>query len=335
MNAVEIGGIYDVLKEAGFHFFETDMKNFDSTQGIGCAAASVAFHTSISGELGPDASNFLRARLESRGQGRYHRYSTVATRRSGDPQTSCDNGDLNFIAHDYCLRRLGIPFSDVYTVVMGDDNVTAVRRNHDIYAIVAALPAIMAELGFQSEPLIQDPVSFCSAYFIPMEVDGVRTHVLTPDIRRIMSKLGFGLDNRTPSKAFHEKAASVLSLAPIHCIPIGRGLTAGLRSQLRGTDADIAAMAVHDEPWRANYTVGGHILTACPDTWPVYSRLLDITMAEAMELDTVVEHYVRLVGAQVAIVNHPLIASLAQRWLGRPCPHRLSSPPLPEKMLLR
>jgi hypothetical protein len=277
--------------------------------------------------MGPEAANFLNFSANKVGMGRYYRYSTTYTRNSGDPHTSIHNYWLNVISHAWCFRMMSLDLK-YYLFALGDDVVIAFDGDVDVVAVAAALPPMMLKLGFISEPLVQEPVSFCSAYFIPMKVNGRNTYVLTPDVRRVLSKVGFSLDNITPVNAYIEKCASLTSIASLACVPLTRVLIPKMLEHVHG---QLPRPISDDDRYKLMHNVGCNVLEPNLFTEDVYLQLLGVSRPEVVALEQFLYNVVHSKPATLCILHHPVLAIIAKHWLGKPYLNILPSPRLPTR----
>jgi hypothetical protein len=241
----------------------------------------------------------------------------------------------------------GINVLRTFLVAAGDDNMTYLPPGTDVQAFAAALPAAMKLLGFISEPIVRDPPSFCSAFFVPMYVDGVRTEVLVPDIRRPLAKSGFSQTPTRPTKAFIEKAASLNSMPVLDCLPVARQVVKGmLYAMVRINDhsvypdfkIDDSCVSISPEATPDYKIAHDHTKRYAPipqETDAAYLSVLGLEPVEANRLGDFLEWVYSRYGGTVAMAQSPHLNNLSQVWCGPPTGQTLPVPPLPKAPHLR
>jgi len=320
LDGRQIGAVHHHLIERGYVPVESDYARFDATQGLGTIAVTIAAFSSALGSLTQFAIDFLIGGARTKGSARFWAYMTIATRRSGDPHTSVANAILNFLATAYSMARTQFANnSDYYVLVNGDDNVTYILPNSAFTAhdFSVELARNNKRLGFNSEvALVEDPcfpngvrTGFCSAIFVPMIIDGVATHMLCADIRRVMCKMGFSLDDRSPTKAAALLRNTILGLSYFRALPLA---SAFWDAFLCSPEQALAGSADSYTPWKhaplADYQPS-------EATWTAYCSVLGIGRQAVGELSAWLIGALREQTPCLKVIRHPLLDQISLHWM--------------------
>jgi hypothetical protein len=140
----------------------------------------------------------LRKQLDTKGYTMKggHMYKFPGQRKSGDPNTSCDNSEINVYLHLWVLRRHfdWHQIQQMQIMVLGDDIVIGGPPILDQVDFKANL----AKLGFTSKPKFvydADEVEFCSKWFWRVG----NTRVLAAKPGRLLAKVGYSHLQRCPA----------------------------------------------------------------------------------------------------------------------------------------
>jgi hypothetical protein len=188
----EIGDWYHQKKSDGFSFYEDDFSQYDSTQGLGCHKAEMAFYNLF--HPTNDVLETLNFQKTTVGFGKFHKYKTKYTRKSGDQNTSIGNSVINAMAHlwannMYC-KTTGRNVV-VSLLVLGDDNLLAVKGEGPDYSDF--MQTCISRLGLIPKFIKCGLVpTYCSSVFLPVRnANGNITHVLVPEVCKRFSKMGW------------------------------------------------------------------------------------------------------------------------------------------------
>jgi hypothetical protein len=200
--------VHNILDcEIHYAFIGVDFSKFDSSQGRDIILTEKIVAARMCKDF-PEALDLLNTHIEySAGKwesafksympyekGREFKVNCMATRSSGDPQTSFSNTVLNAALISYAviqiLGREG--FKSCHLLVNGDDSLLFVPVHHK-QTIVDTLAKQLFGLGFKTtmeHSEILSRVEYCSSFFIPMfdhTIKGVN-HFLMPKFGNILSK---------------------------------------------------------------------------------------------------------------------------------------------------
>jgi hypothetical protein len=191
LTAEGVGQWYDMaIQHLGDCYgIESDLVRMDCTVCI----EALRFERAVYESCGLTGDSLLAVQLQekTRGIGRHGTYYTVsATRKSGDPNTSCGNSMMTGYVLLSMFHRLNIPTNCWRAIILGDDVVLLVRRSRRFSVEEVRIEFALA--GMEAEPILrEDPIdlTFCSQRFWPTG-DGT---VLGPKVGRFLSKFAWTL----------------------------------------------------------------------------------------------------------------------------------------------
>ncbi len=186
-DGFKIGQWVDEMIHNGYEILEDDFSKFDATQGKGAHACEMFFYNKFG--LRNKEKNALSAQKYTFGRGKYHKYEVPYTRKSGDQNTSLGNSLINASVHAYALEKCGI--TDYYMVVIGDDNMMAIKKGVLNVKLITKMHGIIASFGLVPKLLVKDHPSYCSGEFMPIKLEGKETVVLVPNMIKFLTKQGW------------------------------------------------------------------------------------------------------------------------------------------------
>lgn len=175
---------YQVDRLPGCCAIECDLSRMDST----VSKEAIAYERRVYLKHGLDGEALVAFDGQARtiGVSVYgYKYKVLATRKTGDPNTSCGNSMLMGVVVDRFMKGS----SQWASLIMGDDVVILASQTVSISALVS----ICRDAGFVAVPkkhLNPRDASFCSQRFWPT-ADGT---VLGPKVGRLLCKIGFAID---------------------------------------------------------------------------------------------------------------------------------------------
>jgi hypothetical protein len=198
------------------NFIETDYSRWDATLPFDALVVEHVLFEECFG-LSGDALTMLRNQTHTRGYSTRHlSYEVSATRKSGDPNTSCGNSLLNLGVNGLTLFRM-FGEAHVRLIVLGDDMLAAV--DPEVWSKWNAGDYIQSMIDYGLEPKLKVhethwKASFCSSYFWPVETDlGPSRYILGQKVGRFMSKFGYAIGPVTRADAERLRGV-VLSMLP-------------------------------------------------------------------------------------------------------------------------
>lgn len=294
----DIGAWYHHHLVDGWDFLEDDFSEFDSTQGRGAHECEMHFYTKLG--LTATEKAALDAQTFSRGETRYCKYEVKYTRKSGDPNTAPGNVLIQFAAHVYALRTYSDPV--VWRMLgLGDDNLLAVKTK-DKHKLSAHILAVMTRLGLRAKLQVRQAASYCSAHFVPaIGPDGHETHLLVPDVKRIMSKCGLSVNSMKLSRTADHYASVFGGMPALDLLPLGRcfrdAYVADLNARVEGPE-----WMVHTK-----MSVG---FKASPGTAQAQADWLGVQVSELLVVDEYVYSALLATRGGPALITHPVLAAM-------------------------
>lgn len=298
----QLGAWYHFMVENGYEIFEDDFSEYDSTQGYGAWFCENKLYARF--QPGTKEKNALKRQQCTRGYGKYHMYKCPYTRKSGDQNTSLGNSFINASVHCYALNQLGC--DDYYMLVLGDDNILAVRQppNNFVYS----MQEIVDSFGLKSKFVQSRLPSYCSANFMPVVRNGKATHLLVPNLFRYLSKCGWTCGtmgkNETPMSRMK---GNLLSAPSTKLVPVLRVLYNYY------TSSDVAATydtrsehSVHHGKFNIDeYSVDNRTLA-----W--FSSAYNIKQAELEELESYLHWHLDCSEGLPSAWGHPIVSNAYQ-----------------------
>jgi hypothetical protein len=297
-NPIIIGRWYHDHKMAGFTIMENDFSRFDSTQGRGCLEAWM----NVATKFNPTNEELyaIKSMFSTNGKSNYYRYSCPFTNKSGVPPTAVLSAFLNALAHLHAADTYS-DHVEFRMIVLGDDNLEAFKTQRPA-AYLSHVKNTMLSLGLLPETTTPRLPSYCSGHFIPFLVDGVPSHVLVPDVSRLISKMGLITEcismRRVPDRLYGIYSA----FSALRYLPLGQFLYAAYvspRIVLRPSST-----STPDYKLSHLFT---NILTPVPETAVVQGEYLGLTPIELRTLDMFLYEAAVSVMGRPAFCAHPLL----------------------------
>lgn len=305
-------------------WFEDDFSRFDST--ISKYALEVEADLYEWMGLKGKAKRVFEHQMKTLGYTNWgHKYWVDATRKSGDPNTSCGNSYLNALVHLYfCMRvvsratkgypdelsactedQLKFLASRVDMILMGDDNVFVIHYpdpngrldcRAQAAEILDDVKSFMTSLGFKAKPVWREylnDVTFCSARFWHT----AEGRVLAPKIGRISCKMGFSVQKRENAAAHAKGVALGLKRGAGFLPVVGDIINRTLKLTER---VDATVVKPYFECEATHKSTDG--------TLAMFQRIYGLTEADLLDFHNVLESIDRL----PAIVDHYVLKRVAE-----------------------
>ena len=294
----QLGDWYQKRLEQGCTFYEDDFSAFDSSQGAGAHQAELAVYKLF----GPDdiVLKTLAFQQETVGYGKYHRYKTKYTRKSGDQNTSIGNTIVNMMAHVWAIdlyNKLGhnVTFS---MLALGDDNLLAVNGEGDDFCDFVSTKIKL--LGLQPK-LFKSGIAptYCSSVFVPVvDEHNKPRHVLVPEVLRRLCKIGWTVSAIPKGGTLVGRLkANELSNPNNSLIPVSRVFNRHY------SDANVAAVHTDDYRVHSKYT-SQYQSGECTIDW--FEQVYGLTMVEVDELEAFLQEHLDRAKGKPSLWNHPL-----------------------------
>jgi hypothetical protein len=297
-----IGQWYTQCKKGRYHFYEDDFSAFDSSQGKGAHEAEMAVYKLF----GPDKAvlNALQFQAKTVGFGRYHKYKTKYTRKSGDQNTSIGNTIINMMAHIWAIHCYNLIGNNVEfkMLALGDDNLLAVKGEKPDF--VKFMNDKILLLGLVPKFFMSgNSPSYCSSVFIPVANDkNDLVYVLVPEVLRRLSKIGWTVT--IPSKRdtlLGRLKANELANMNTALVPVLRVFNEFYTSVL-----DVAS-SLNEYRVHAKYN-GSHII--CESTFNWFQNVYGVSYDEIIELEEFLKSHLQKAGGSPSLWWHPVAAKM-------------------------
>jgi len=294
----ELGLWYKQRLQQGYDFYEDDFSAFDSSQGAGAHQAELAVYKLF----GPDnvVLKTLNFQQETVGYGKYHRYKTKYTRKSGDQNTSIGNTIVNMMAHIWAIdeyNKLGnhVVFN---MLALGDDNLLAVKGAGDDFCEFVSAKILL--LGLQPKLFKSGKApTYCSSVFVPvMDANNVEQYVLVPEVLRRLCKLGWTVSSipRGGTLCGRLKANEQSNLNN-GLIPVSRIFNQHYLS--------VSDQAVKTSEYRVHSSYTSNFYSG-ENTSDWFSEVYGLSVLEIDELENFIMEHLSKAKGKPSVWNHPL-----------------------------
>jgi hypothetical protein len=217
MSPLRLGALFTTMVDAGMVMgVEADGSRFDAHVSLAALRAERHFKEAFG--FPDDVLSLLEQQEAVSGISAHgYVYDRVASRKSGDPNTSEGNTTLNLAMHYEFMMR-NFPNRLWAILALGDDIVIVMEASvwHDFDPVFYKVE--LEVLGFNFKLIKRSclsRVSFCSSLFYPCFIGENPTHVLAPRPGRALVK--WGLTYQDTAKISKERAimrGNALSLMP-------------------------------------------------------------------------------------------------------------------------
>ena len=303
----------------GWIILECDFSVFDSTQRE--AAMKTEFLVNQRFGLSDAEAHAYMQQWDLMGYGKFHSYGSRGGRPSGGYNTSNGSSLITAIATYYALTRVQqlteLRF-DWRAAVLGDDSMTPIRLSDqsapwcfDDFKL--AFESAMSELGLTAKLAWNGQFpTYCSSMFVPVIRDGAPTHLMVPDVRRVLAKMGYSDKPMRPARALVYVRDNLRGLPSLGLLPIGRHLM-----KAYGLTEMDDFQGLEDSDYLMHRTFKFNV-TPHPDTDSSYCQQIGMSEESAHILGGVIYSAVRMSYRRPAMLSHPILDELSIGWLGEP-----------------